>query len=137
VCGTGGRIDTFRLSTVRGGDAIAVVGHRTDGRFIVRNSSAPAGGSGFGYAKPDDLAAGFVSESHGITVAPAHMRSPDIARATLEPGARSMRTAAPRIYAATSPGAGRTTSVSTIGMTSWAGTPARLACSRIFSGLDA
>ena len=41
----GGKVDTFHPGTVRGGHAICVVGYRTDGRFIVRNSWGTAGGT--------------------------------------------------------------------------------------------
>lgn len=65
----GGKIDTFRPSTVRGGHAIAVVGYRGDGRFIVRNSWTTAwGDEGFGYAKPDYIRAAFFNESYGVTL---------------------------------------------------------------------
>ena len=66
---TGGMLDTFQPTTVRGGHAIAVVGYRTDGRFIVRNSWGTAwGDKGFGYASPGYIAAGFFDESYGVTL---------------------------------------------------------------------
>ena len=38
-----GIVDTFDPTRTRGGHAVAVVGYRTDGRFIVRNSGEPTG----------------------------------------------------------------------------------------------
>ena len=66
---TGGKIDVFQPATVRGGHAIAVVGYRTDGRFIVRNSWGTGwGDQGFGYVSSQYIAAGFFGESYGVTV---------------------------------------------------------------------
>lgn len=65
----GGRIDVFKPATVRGGHAVAVVGYRTDGRFIVRNSWGTGwGDQGFGYVKPAYIKASFYPESYGATV---------------------------------------------------------------------
>jgi len=65
----GGKIDTFRPSTVRGGHAVAIVGYRTDGRFIVRNSWGTTWGEqGFGYLKPAYVQAAFFHESYGVTL---------------------------------------------------------------------
>jgi C1A family cysteine protease len=65
----GGKIDVFKPSTVRGGHAIAIVGYRTDGRFIVRNSWGTTwGDNGFGYLKPDYIQAAFFNESYGVTL---------------------------------------------------------------------
>jgi C1A family cysteine protease len=65
----GGKIDVFKPSTVRGGHAVAVVGYRTDGRFIVRNSWGTGwGDKGFGYVKPAYIQAAFYAESYGATV---------------------------------------------------------------------
>lgn len=65
----GGRIDVFKPSTVRGGHAVAVVGYRSDGRFIVRNSWGTGwGDQGFGYVKPAYIKAAFHPESYGATV---------------------------------------------------------------------
>jgi C1A family cysteine protease len=65
----GGKIDAFKPATVRGGHAICVVGYRTDGRFIVRNSWGTGWGDhGFGYVKPAYIAAGFFDEAYGVTV---------------------------------------------------------------------
>jgi C1A family cysteine protease len=66
---TGGRIDTFHPATVRGGHAVTIVGYRTDGRFIVRNSWGTGwGDGGFGYVTPAYVTAGFFDESYGITL---------------------------------------------------------------------
>ena len=55
--------------TVRGGHAICIVGYRSDGRFIVRNSWGPTWGvNGFGYLHPDYIAAAFYDESYGVTL---------------------------------------------------------------------
>lgn len=65
----GGKIDVFKPSTVRGGHAIAIVGYRTDGRFIVRNSWGTTwGDNGFGYLKPAYIQAAFFNESYGVTL---------------------------------------------------------------------
>jgi C1A family cysteine protease len=65
----GGKIDTFDSSTVRGGHAIAVVGYRRDGRFIVRNSwDTTWGDNGFGYVKPAYVKAAFFAESYGVSM---------------------------------------------------------------------
>jgi hypothetical protein len=66
---TGGLISTFRPNTVRGGHATAIVGYRTDGRFILRNSWTTAwGDNGFGYVSPAYINAGFFNEAYGITL---------------------------------------------------------------------
>jgi C1A family cysteine protease len=66
---TGGNIDTFQPETVRGGHAIAIVGYRSDGRFIVRNSWGTAWGDhGFGYLSPSYISAAFFNESYGVTL---------------------------------------------------------------------
>jgi C1A family cysteine protease len=66
---TGGKLDTFKPATVRGGHAVCVVGYRTDGRFIIRNSWGTAwGDKGFGYATPAYINAGFFPESYGMTL---------------------------------------------------------------------
>jgi C1A family cysteine protease len=65
----GGKIDVFKPNTVRGGHAVALVGYRTDGRFIVRNSWGTGwGDQGFGYVKPSYIKAAFYDESYGATV---------------------------------------------------------------------
>jgi Papain family cysteine protease len=66
---TGGNIDTFHPDTVRGGHAVCIVGYRTDGRFIVRNSWGTTWGvAGFGYLHPDYIVAAFFDESYGVTL---------------------------------------------------------------------
>lgn len=66
---TGGVIDSFQPTTVRGGHAIAVVGYRADGTFIVRNSWTTAwGDKGFGYLKPAWIAAAVFDESYGVVL---------------------------------------------------------------------
>lgn len=65
----GGKVDTFKPDTVRGGHAICVVGYRTDGRFIVRNSWGTSwGDGGFAYLKPAYITAGFFDEAYGVTI---------------------------------------------------------------------
>jgi C1A family cysteine protease len=66
---TGGNIDTFMPTTVRGGHAICVVGYTASGRFIVRNSWGTGWGDrGFGYVSPAYIAAGFFDEAYGVTL---------------------------------------------------------------------
>ena len=66
---TGGNIDVFDPTTVRGGHAIAVVGYTSSGRFIVRNSWGTGWGDhGFGYVTPAYIASGFFDEAYGITL---------------------------------------------------------------------
>ena len=66
---TGGKLDTFQPNTVRGGHAVALVGYRTDGRFIVRNSWGTAWGDhGFGYASEAYINGAFYNESYGVTL---------------------------------------------------------------------
>ena len=66
---TRGMIDTFQPDTVRGGHAVCIVGYRSDGRFIVRNSWGTGwGDNGFGYLKPSYVSSAFFDESYGITV---------------------------------------------------------------------
>jgi C1A family cysteine protease len=66
---TGGKLDTFKPATVRGGHAVCVVGDRADGRFIIRNSWGTAwGDKGFAYASPAYINAGFFPESYGMTL---------------------------------------------------------------------
>lgn len=66
----GGHVDVFDPATVRGGHAIAVVGYRADGRFIVRNSWGTGwGDGGFAYLSPDYVRAAFFAESYGVTLA--------------------------------------------------------------------
>jgi Papain family cysteine protease len=66
---TGGNLDTYQPSTVRGGHAVCCVGYRSDGRFIVRNSwDTTWGDGGFGYASPAYIQAGFFNEAYGVTL---------------------------------------------------------------------
>lgn len=66
---TGGKVDGFQPSTVRGGHAVCIVGYRTDGRFIVRNSWGTTWGDhGFGYLSPAYIQAAFFDESYGATL---------------------------------------------------------------------
>ncbi len=66
---TQGKLDDFQASTVRGGHAVAIVGYRTDGRFIVRNSWGTAwGDKGFAYASEAYINAAFFDESYGVTL---------------------------------------------------------------------
>lgn len=66
---TGGKLDTFQPNTVRGGHAVALVGYRTDGRFIVRNSWGTAWGDhGFAYPTEAYINAAFYNESYGVTL---------------------------------------------------------------------
>jgi len=65
----GGNIDTFDPLHVRGGHAVALVGYRDDGRFIVRNSWGTTwGDQGYGYVSEAYVAASFFNESYGFTV---------------------------------------------------------------------
>ena len=66
---TGGNIDLFMPTTVRGGHAVAIVGYTASGRFIARNSWGTGwGDNGFGYVSPGYIAAGFFDESYGVTL---------------------------------------------------------------------
>lgn len=66
---TQGKLDVFQPATARGGHAVCVVGYRTDGRFIIRNSWGTSwGDKGFGYASVAYINAAFFNESYGITV---------------------------------------------------------------------
>jgi C1A family cysteine protease len=66
---THGLLDTFQPNTVRGGHAVCLVGYRTDGRFIVRNSWGTTwGDKGFAYASQMYITAAFYNESYGVTV---------------------------------------------------------------------
>ena len=54
---------------MRGGHAVCIVGYRSDGRFIVRNSWGTGWGDhGFGYLAPSYISAAFFDESYGITL---------------------------------------------------------------------
>ncbi len=64
-----GKIDSFQPATVRGGHAVAVVGYRKDGRFIVRNSWGTSWGvKGFGYVSAAYIADSFYPEAYGVTL---------------------------------------------------------------------
>lgn len=66
---TNGKVDTFKPGTVRGGHAIAIVGYRSDGRFIARNSWGTGwGDAGFAYLKPAYIRAAFYDEAYGVTL---------------------------------------------------------------------
>jgi C1A family cysteine protease len=66
---TGGKLDTFMPNTVRGGHAVTLVGYRTDGRFIVRNSWGTGwGDKGFAYPSEAYINAAFFNESYGVTL---------------------------------------------------------------------
>jgi Cysteine protease len=64
---TGGNLDVFQPKTVRGGHCISIVGYKSDGRFIVRNSWGTGwGDKGFGYASEAYILAGFFDEAYGV-----------------------------------------------------------------------
>jgi C1A family cysteine protease len=66
---TGGILDTFQPTTVRGGHAVCCVGYRADGRFIIRNSwDTTWGDGGFGYASEAYIQAAFFNEAYGVTL---------------------------------------------------------------------
>jgi C1A family cysteine protease len=66
---TQGKLDIFQPTTVRGGHCICLVGYRTDGRFILRNSWGTAwGDKGFAYPTEAYISAGFYNESYGVTL---------------------------------------------------------------------
>ena len=65
----GGKLDAFQPNTVRGGHAVAWVGYRADGRFIIRNSWGTAwGDKGFAYATPAYIDGAFFDESYGVSL---------------------------------------------------------------------
>jgi hypothetical protein len=65
---TRGVLDEFRHQTARGGHAVAIVGFRQDGRFIVRNSWGTAWGDyGYAYASPAYADEAF-TETYGVRV---------------------------------------------------------------------
>lgn len=66
---TKGVLDAYDAATAQGGHAIAIVGYREDGRFILRNSWGKSwGDKGFAYVSEDYVAAGFFDESYGIAL---------------------------------------------------------------------
>ena len=65
---THGNLDAF-VGPTRGGHAVCIVGYKTDGRFIIRNSwDTTWGDNGFGYAKPAYIQGAFFNESYGVTL---------------------------------------------------------------------
>jgi C1A family cysteine protease len=65
---TGGKLDVFQPSTVRGGHAVCVVGYKAN-RFILRNSWGPTwGDQGFGYASVSYINSAFFAEAYGVTL---------------------------------------------------------------------
>jgi hypothetical protein len=66
---THGLIDNFQPATVRGGHCVCLVGYRTDGRFIIRNSWGTSwGDQGFGYTSEAYITAAFFNESYGVSI---------------------------------------------------------------------
>lgn len=66
---TQGKLDTFKPNTARGGHAVSVVGYRSDGRFIIRNSWGTGwGDNGFGYATEAYIQDGFFNEAYGVNI---------------------------------------------------------------------
>lgn len=62
-------LDTFQPDTVYGGHCIAIVGYKTDGRFIVRNSwDVTWGDNGFAYVSADYIQAAFFNEAYGVNL---------------------------------------------------------------------
>jgi hypothetical protein len=63
-----GKLGEFRSSTARGGHAVAIVGYKEDGSFIIRNSWGTGWGDvGYAYASPQYADEAF-TESYGIRV---------------------------------------------------------------------
>jgi len=66
---TNGKLAKFQPATARGGHAVCLVGYKSDGSFIVRNSWGTGwGDQGFAYASPAYINAGFFPESYGMTL---------------------------------------------------------------------
>ncbi|HET9399029.1 MAG TPA: C1 family peptidase [Sphingomicrobium sp.] len=66
---TGGKLARFQPATVRGGHAVCLVGYKSDGTFIIRNSWGTGwGDKGFAYATPSYVSAAFFPESYGMTL---------------------------------------------------------------------
>jgi hypothetical protein len=62
-------LSAFKPLPVPGGHAVCIVGYRTDGSFIVRNSwGKDWGDGGFAYVTPDYVKAAFFPESYVLTV---------------------------------------------------------------------
>lgn len=67
--GKAGRLDAHNAKNILGGHAVAIVGYRADGRFIIRNSWGTTwGDKGFAYASADYVQAAFFEESYVMTV---------------------------------------------------------------------
>ncbi len=63
-----GLLDTYLPDTTRGGHAVALVGYRSDGRFIVRNSWGTGwGDKGYAYASESYARAAF-TETYGVSM---------------------------------------------------------------------
>lgn len=64
-----GKLDQFDPGQALGGHAVAIVGYRVDGRFILRNSwDTSWGDKGFGYPSAEYIQACFFNESYVLTV---------------------------------------------------------------------
>ncbi|MBA4285105.1 MAG: hypothetical protein C0434_06190 [Xanthomonadaceae bacterium] len=65
----GGEIDSFLPNTVSGGHAVCVVGYRSDGHFIVRNSWGTGWGDrGFAYVSANYINAAFWDECYTVNI---------------------------------------------------------------------
>lgn len=63
-------LDAFSAASAAGGHAVAIVGYRADGSFIVRNSwGTDWGDDGFAYVTPEYVEQAFFPESYGILAA--------------------------------------------------------------------
>lgn len=63
-------LDAFSAQTATGGHAVAIVGYRADGTFIVRNSwGTDWGDEGFAYVTSEYVEQAFFPESYGILAA--------------------------------------------------------------------
>ncbi|HYJ81580.1 MAG TPA: C1 family peptidase [Allosphingosinicella sp.] len=68
-CDSTGKLDVFQPAPRHGGHAVAVVGYRADGRFILRNSWGKTwGDQGFAYASEAYIKDAFFDEAYGITL---------------------------------------------------------------------
>lgn len=67
--GKRGTLDRVRGTGEEGGHAVCVVGYRSDGRFIIRNSwGSDWGDGGFAYAAPDYIRRCFFDESYVLSL---------------------------------------------------------------------
>jgi C1A family cysteine protease len=67
--GKKGTLDRVRGTGAEGGHAVCVVGYRSDGRFIIRNSwGSDWGDGGFAYASPSYIRTCFFDESYVLTL---------------------------------------------------------------------